>query len=214
MSSGCFHDCYKGASPPMTAKLIQRELIRTRWTRNFILPNYTPKGWWECDLFELTAAGLFREYEIKVSLSDFRKDATKERNTWQTRTNPLSDPINKHVQIRARHPASPTRFFYVTPTDLLSPEIVPYWAGLITVHRSGSRLVETVKKPAPLLHKGKVSEDVRDHARGICYWRMHRALLRSGHGEESDTKETAYTPPSEERSCGDKRDAQSVSPAL
>lgn len=47
--------------------------------RSFVIPNYTPSGWFESDIFELTKSGYFREYEIKMSLSDFRADAVKAR---------------------------------------------------------------------------------------------------------------------------------------
>ena len=65
----------------MNAERITAAILRERW-RKLRLPRYTPKGWWECDVFELTTSGYFREYEIKTSLSDFRNDAKKFKSGW------------------------------------------------------------------------------------------------------------------------------------
>ena len=53
---------------PITAREIITHLLRKRYRRNFAIPNYSPDGWWECDVFELTPAGTFREYEVKVTV--------------------------------------------------------------------------------------------------------------------------------------------------
>jgi len=70
----------------MTARDIQRRLMVERYRRSFVLYNYTPKTWFECDVFEITQAGYFREYEIKLSLSDFKADAEKQKTIWKYNT--------------------------------------------------------------------------------------------------------------------------------
>lgn len=45
-----------------------------------LVPGYTPSGWWENDLFRLTTAGYWNEYEFKSSLRDFRADFNKADN--------------------------------------------------------------------------------------------------------------------------------------
>lgn len=45
-----------------------------------IVPGYTPAGWWENDLFRLTKAGYWYEYEFKSSFRDFKKDFEKVDN--------------------------------------------------------------------------------------------------------------------------------------
>ena len=42
------------------------------------MPNYTPRDWWECDVFCVSKAGYFTEYEIKLTAQDFRADAQKQ----------------------------------------------------------------------------------------------------------------------------------------
>ncbi len=43
-------------------QIIQR-IMAERYRRSTVCPRYTPTRWWECDVFELTEAGFFREYE-------------------------------------------------------------------------------------------------------------------------------------------------------
>jgi hypothetical protein len=67
----------------MNAREIQQRLIVERYRRGICVPNYTPKDWWECDVFELTPAGYFREYEIKMTVADFRADAATRNNDFK-----------------------------------------------------------------------------------------------------------------------------------
>ena len=66
----------------LNAWTIQKTLMRERFRRSFVLPNYTPHAWWESDVFEITAAGYFVEYEVKISVSDFKADAKKRDDGW------------------------------------------------------------------------------------------------------------------------------------
>ena len=58
----------------MTARDIQRRLLFDLYRTSTVIPNYTPRRWWECDVWEITKAGYFREYEIKVSRADLLGD--------------------------------------------------------------------------------------------------------------------------------------------
>jgi hypothetical protein len=162
----------------MTAKEIQFTLMQDRWRTGFCLPNYTPARWWECDVFEVTKAGYFREYEIKISRSDFKADASKATRRWSPYDgkNWTREEIKKHEQIRQPH--GPVQFWYVAPEGLLRPEEIPEWAGLITVKAVSwrSTLVENESRPAPRLHRQKIDQKVWEHARGVCYYRLHREL--------------------------------------
>lgn len=180
----------------MKAGDLIRAVMRDRWRRNFVLPNYTPAGWWECDVFELTEAGYWREYEVKVSRADFRRDVEKAKEKFEKR---VVDPADrkhaydtvrfvkvkdrvKHELLAERSPKGPSEFWFVVPVGLIDLAEVPEWAGLLEVtdrgakHRSRWRYVATVAKKAPRLHKEKCPEKVVQHARGTCYWRMHGAL--------------------------------------
>jgi hypothetical protein len=152
-----------------------------RYQRSFILPNYTPSGWFECDVFEITSAGFFREYEVKLTRSDFRADAEKVKVNWRRYKDPTAQDHRKHDMLKAGDARGPAQFWYVCPPGVLSPEIVPEWAGLI-VARPIDRLhyfncAVEVAKPAPRLHRSKLAAGVESHARGVCYWRLMKKLM-------------------------------------
>jgi len=79
----------------------------------------------ECDLINVTQAGYFTEYEMKVSIADFKADFRKR-----------SYAINKHEYYANQQPAKetiprPRKFYFVTPAGLLSNETLPDHCGLI-----------------------------------------------------------------------------------
>ena len=165
-----------------------------RWRRNTVMLNYTPDHWWECDVFEITAAGYFVEYEIKVSRGDFFADAKKTRQqptdefekiTIYGREHEVRKyrDVTKHAMISDGKPPAPSRFFYLMPENLVAPTELPAWAGLIyfteTFGPRGDnnaylRFRETVK--APVLHREKVQDRIYSRVRETCYWRMHDLL--------------------------------------
>ncbi len=156
----------------MTAHQIQRVLLRHRYRRNFCLPNYTPAGWFEADVWEVMKdSGLAVEYEVKVSRSDFLADREKVLGG-------RAGACRKHEMLAAGHPAGPSRFYFVTPPGLLAVADLPSWAGLIEVAGTSERKV----RPAPRLHREGVPAKTREHARGVCYWRFYSLLLKGGHG--------------------------------
>jgi hypothetical protein len=158
-----------------------------------MLANYTPGKWWECDIFEITDAGYFREYEVKVSRGDFLADAKKAREIWGStaRWTPGAKPTleNKHSLLAARCDRAPVQFWFCVSKGLVTLAEVPEWAGLIEVEeingedwRTSQRVtyhrVNETKK-APRLHSAKLEGSRREHARWICYWRMHHVLRTS-----------------------------------
>jgi hypothetical protein len=157
--------------------LIQQVIMGRYYRRSFVLPNYTPLKWWECDVFEITAAGYFREFEIKLNIADFRADCKKARGV-----------LNKHELLSQGDRRGPSQFYYVTPKGLLftsdGPQvnkdaILPPWAGLLEVgpKRGWLRVEEVVK--APRLHREKANPKIREKAEGTIYWRMHNLLQTS-----------------------------------
>ena len=147
-----------------------------RYRRSFVLPNYTPRDWWECDVFEITKAGYFVEYEIKISRNDFKADSRKSDKGVSWFTNEfqhLNRPErNKHADLELRSGKGPSRFWFVVPDGLVKEDEVPEWAGLLYIDRHVSCI-----KSAPLLHRIKPDGGIRAHAESVCYWRMHSLLL-------------------------------------
>ncbi len=166
----------------MTAADIAGQLMLSRWRRNFVLPNFHAPGWWECDVFELTEAGYFREYEIKLSVADFRADAAKCKTVYgkwnpDLQSQNSSRRVGKHDLLAEGSVRGPSRFWYVTPKGLIAPDRLPSFAGLIEFEKVGfsnyPRETEVVKAPA--LHREKAPADLCSAARRNAYFRYHDA---------------------------------------
>lgn len=171
----------------MNAAAAQLTIMRPRYRRAFVLPNYTPMNWFECDVFEVTAAGFFREYEVKLTVSDFRADAKKEHNDYNY-AKMRREGGKKHDLLAGRSVSGPRQFFYVTPAGLLQSEALPEWAGLIELddrgpmHAAPWRYQERLVKKAPALHREKVREELLKAARGVIYYRLHTLLIYGARG--------------------------------
>jgi hypothetical protein len=141
-----------------------------------LLPRFTPVKWWECDLCEVTRAGYFKEYEIKLSRADFKVDAKKEREVFVEKVWDIPRDQrpreNKHSLLAAGDPRGPAEFYFVTSPGLLTEQDLPSWAGLIEVHRyeRSSYASEKLIRKAPRLHRVKADAQVR------------AGMLASGHG--------------------------------
>ena len=164
----------------VTESDIARNLMFVRYRTSFVLPRYTPARWWEADVFEITRAGYFREYEIKLTRADFLADAEKRKEQRFRRVGLPTNDQTKHERVQQGDPAGPSQFWFVTPAGLLTPEMVPPWAGLIEmcVRRPGKPLWmhETVVKVAPRLHREKFELKRRRHAESVLYYRLHQII--------------------------------------
>lgn len=171
-----------------------------RWLRSTIMPNFTPVGWWENDVFEITGAGYWIEYEIKVSRGDFFADAKKYNTEYPEgfQWDPVKKEYPKGVQ-RTKHERladgdikGPNRFYFLVPKGLVKPEEIPAWAGLIYAYKNEAddryiRFDQVVK--APLIHKSKLDENHK-HRSGVlkcCYGRLHGSI---GFGQPVTSRET------------------------
>jgi hypothetical protein len=120
---------------------------------------------WECDYWTLTAEGEAREFEIKISRSDFFQDAKKD----------------KHKEAKGAN-----YFYYVVPRHLIKPEEVDKRYGLIYVWDTG--FVEIVKKPRRL-HTERF--DNWKMLANKMYWRF-RQLWREKYIAKEITREEYY----------------------
>ncbi len=157
---------------------ITHAMLGRRWRKSFVLPRYTPSFWWECDIFEITKAGRFVEYEIKTSRGDFSADAKKGRTIYGLFDIESREPVRrtKHEMIVAGE--GPSRFWFVATLGLIRD--IPEWAGLIEICRSSSnlfRLKERVIKKAPRIHSRRICDSVVKHAKATCYYRFHNERI-------------------------------------
>lgn len=177
----------------MNARDIQRRIIAERYAASFTIPNFTPRDWWEMDVCEITKAGYLREYEIKLTRSDFRADFKKEKRGYEPVPEALTQAWHerhqrvthhKHTNLLNRERCCPSQFWYVTPAGLVKPDEVPEWAGLIWTTANESMIGHNMhfvilneQKAAPRLHRNKVDQSVREHAEATCYWRWIRLFI-------------------------------------
>ncbi len=167
-----------------------------RIRRNLCVPRYTPPDWFECDVFEVTKTGFFREYEVKLTVNDFREDAKKQREkrikpyVWGT----PKEFENKHELLSRGDPRGPSQFWFVTTPGLLKHTDLPVWAGLIELddrgegHRPSQRWTTNEVVKAPNLHRRKFDPKHREWAVGACYYRFHDLLRATGDNTQAPTE--------------------------
>lgn len=162
----------------MTERQIQCALFREfRSTSKLVVPNYTPVDWWQCDLWRVTAAGYAEEYEIKLTRSDFRADASKCQKSKLIERLPggtkrlIEVETHKHAMVSQGR--GPSRFYYIAPEGLLDDDSdIPSWAGFREVNQDRQWLrVRTVRR-APELHRRPVDHETLAHAKSVFYWRF------------------------------------------
>lgn len=117
---------------------------------------------WECDYWAMTSGGETREFEIKISRSDYFNDAKKD----------------KHKECKGAN-----YFYYVVPQGLIKPTEVQSGYGLIYVSETG--YVEVVKKPRQL-HSEKF--DRWQMLANKLYWRF-RQLWREKYISKEITRD-------------------------
>src|SRR5688500_10798974 len=101
----------------MTEKDIIKQLAM--WVDERKYPFQVPKACfygWGCDYWALEISGIAREFEIKISRSDFLNDAKKDKHSSDKGAN---------------------YFYYVVPKDLIKPTEVDPRYGLIYVWDTG-----------------------------------------------------------------------------
>ncbi len=157
-----------------------------------VCPNYTPSGWFECDMWMVTKAGYATEFEIKLSAKDFKIDGQKAQRFYPNSSNYelshaerwKSEDHRKHDLLAAHDPRGPSRFFFVVSPEVgLTADNAPAWAGVILAEmvetwNGAKRLVLRELKAAPKLHGTKVNPKIIDHCRGVFFYRYWNIRTR------------------------------------
>lgn len=131
-----------------------------------VIPNFTPLCWQECDIYQITKAGFAVEFEIKISVSDFRADKKK---------------VDKHralsgetiAMFGGRAMLRPKRFWYVMPADIAENvrSEIPDYAGLMIAKPWGIGAAIRREKEAPNLPSEKVTQENVRRMYVNFYWR-------------------------------------------
>jgi len=119
-----------------------------------IMPNYTPPHWpFECDVYQVTNALYPVEFEIKISVADFRADFTGKPAKHRALDGSALNMPNKMFR-------RPKRFWYVMPPDIADQVIdqIPDYAGLMIALPWGSASDIRRVKAAPSLGGEKVTK--------------------------------------------------------
>lgn len=151
----------------MTEKYIQYALARyqspvSAFDQLLLLPNCkTAPVQWECDLLAISRAGYCTEVEIKVTMSDWKRDKGKDKHSYQ------KYPPYRASSIIDRRPLI-KRFFYAGPLELMKryEEVwMPEGAGVIgveTVQKSWEPgeypVVRVLKEPTPNMAARKLTD--------------------------------------------------------
>lgn len=145
----------------LTEQITQALVSKLSYKGSLILRNvYVHPSPWECDVLHVTKTLCWTEYEIKVSVEDFKADFRKCVNSWSSKKAGLDSRLRKHVVYReGRHHAWPNtpvpkRFFFVTPKGLISPSDVPDPCGLLEVEieKNGYARWKVTKNPKQIKH--------------------------------------------------------------
>jgi hypothetical protein len=127
-------------------EVIMLEYLLSKLKHNIAVPRCEAVGF-EADVLSVTSTAFLHEFEIKISKQDFLKENKKKKWIWY-------EEKQKHC---------PNYFWYVCEKDLISPEEVKDFAGLIYIDKGK---VNIIKSPARL-HSAK------------CNVKLYRKIIRS-----------------------------------
>lgn len=143
---------------------IQKKLNNVKSTHKYIMENLYVFDW-ESDFLLKTNSGYYYEYEIKISVSDFKHDFVKEekhfilKNGFKKRyTYRNIKGVRTVIKEEDVPKKRPNYFTYVVPWTIINQvkELVPEYAGLICLEENGSL---TEIKKSPKLHSEKYSDE-------------------------------------------------------
>ncbi len=140
-----------------TAAEIQAGLVSwLRWRhRHIVMTNVHIKGSpWESDVVTVTAAYYWHEFEIKVSVADFRQDFQKRVSRFSTLSQRKHDLYQQNGKSEHHHRIPvPKTFSFVVPRGLLEHVNVPEHCGIVEYadDRKWSYWHVKPTRPAPIL---------------------------------------------------------------
>ena len=156
-----------------TEEYIQKKLdgFFAESTKKYVLENLYVFSW-ESDKLIETRSGLFYEFEIKISRSDFKNDFKKKDKhiileggkthlpIFET-LNPIYQKMYEKNYVVSNF-KKPNYFYYAVPDGLITVDEVPEYAGLIYIIPDDGEYHFTwfrIAKQAPKLHNVKYSDD-------------------------------------------------------
>lgn len=184
----------------ITEKTIQNNLYRQlRPSFTHVFPNMAEITMYEADLIAVSRAGYAYEYEIKLTLSDFRADQKKREKhaslcgATREMAYPYAWGDKRIIHVMADAPEDPYKamrfqcyphlrpkeFWYVTHGFEIPEQEIPEYAGLMRYrpNRLGYLRFEVIKQ-APKLKAVKVDEKRIIHATNNMLYRYWELRLK------------------------------------
>lgn len=138
----------------------------------------------ESDLLILRNTGTVVEYEIKLSVSDFKNGLKKkaflhgsDKRKTVKQTHYLQKPISRYKYLKSGYGAN--MFYYVMPAEVAEKVEIPEWAGLIHARpwRKKQCILSVMKKPK-YLHRKDPHPDLKEKLLIACYYKFwqHHAI--------------------------------------
>lgn len=139
--------------------------VLMRWllgekNHEYLIPNSNQFFSWEADLISVNKSGLVHEFEIKLNIADYKRDARKHKHNF------IGD---------ADH--SPAYFWYVTHDFEIEPPEKCGWL-LVRYSEKEHRWLVYEKKPAPILNHWKPGESKQRQIARLLSWRLSNLYTR------------------------------------
>lgn len=136
----------------------------------------------ESDLLILRDSGTVIEYEIKLSVSDFKAGLKKRaRLSASDKNRRIRQIFNDERNTVSRHDyltsgMGANMFYYVAPKEVIDKVDIPDWAGIIRVspNQSADVCSRVMIKKAKVLHRNKAPESMRNKILTSCYYKYWR----------------------------------------
>ena len=175
-----------------TEEKIARVLSTSIFENKYVMtvPNCNWTGY-ECDLFAVTETLKIIDFEIKITRSDLKSDAKKDKwwdRKWVCdRTDPTNQKDYKFVEKSMTHPRKVWKHYYVMPSEIWSDDLytaIPECSGVILLKDGqsgtygkicGATLIRRAKpnKDAYVLNKHQVMNIAR-----LLQFRTNDAIKR------------------------------------
>ncbi len=143
----------------LTERHIQAALVGyLRGDTNLVMGNVYVKGSsWESDVIAVTKAFYWHEYEIKLSVADYRNDFQKRISGFSPKSQRKHDVYASRGELAKRYGRllpRPKSFSFVVPEGLLDDIDVPKHCGIIICRPTKhDGLAAWTQRPAPTLWK-------------------------------------------------------------
>lgn len=135
----------------------------------------------ESDLLILRTSGTVIEYEIKLSVSDFKAGLKKKQVINPNNKNRRQNKIHPEQTYTYRHDylisgLGANMFYYVAPDYVINAVDIPEWAGIIkaTPNNTANHCSILIQRKAKSLHRDKALDSMREKIMTSCYYKYWR----------------------------------------